>query len=106
MSHSSSPELVVVAGHIGYPWTTEMISVATKYPNIYIDTSGYKASRYPAELVDYMKHHGGKKVLFGSNHPAWPAPDCLEGLSGLGLDNGTEALFLHDNAERVFALGR
>ena len=100
------PELVVVAGHIGYPWTTEMISVATKYPNVYIDTSAYKASRYPAELVDYMKHHGGKKVLFGSNHPAWPAPDCLEGLSGLGLDNGTKALFLHDNAERVFALGR
>jgi uncharacterized protein len=25
------PELVIVAGHIGYPWTQEMIAVATKY---------------------------------------------------------------------------
>ena len=42
------PELVIVGGHIGYPWTAEMISLATKYPNVYIDTSAYKASRYPA----------------------------------------------------------
>ena len=36
------PELVIVGGHIGYPWTAEMISLATKYPNVYIDTSAYK----------------------------------------------------------------
>jgi predicted TIM-barrel fold metal-dependent hydrolase len=37
------PDLVIIAGHIGYPWTTEMISLATKYPNVYIDTSAYAA---------------------------------------------------------------
>ncbi|MFZ2631144.1 MAG: amidohydrolase family protein [Desulfosalsimonadaceae bacterium] len=31
------PELKIVCGHIGYPWTTEMIAVATKHPNVYID---------------------------------------------------------------------
>jgi predicted TIM-barrel fold metal-dependent hydrolase len=41
------PELVIVGGHIGYPWTTEMISLATKYPNVYIDTSAYTVRRYP-----------------------------------------------------------
>ena len=78
------PELVIVAGHIGYPWTAEMISLATKYPNVYIDTSAYKASRYPGELVDYLRGHGRRKVLFGSNHPAWPAADCLAGLDASG----------------------
>ena len=29
------PELRIVCGHIGYPWTTEMIAVATKHPNVY-----------------------------------------------------------------------
>jgi predicted TIM-barrel fold metal-dependent hydrolase len=96
------PELVVVAGHIGYPWTTEMIALATKYPNIYIDTSAYKASRYPAELVDYMRSHGRRKVLFGSNHPAWPAAECLADFEMLELDDETAQMFLHDNAERVF----
>src|SRR5262245_61589830 len=66
------PELVIVGGHIGWPWTAEMIALATKYPNVYIDTSAYRVSRYPRELVDYMRGHGRKKVLFGSNHPFWP----------------------------------
>ena len=38
------PELVIVAGHIGYPWAEEMISLATKYPNVHIDTSAYTSS--------------------------------------------------------------
>lgn len=97
-------ELRIVGGHIGYPWTTEMISLATKYANVYIDTSAYKASRYPRELVEYLRGHGRRKVLFGSNHPAWPAEVCLEGLDALDLDQETLALFLHGNAERVFQL--
>ena len=39
------PELAIVGGHIGYPWTDEMISLATKYPNVYIDTSAYVVER-------------------------------------------------------------
>ena len=98
------PELKIVGGHIGYPWTSEMISLATKYPNVYIDTSAYKVRRYPRELVEYLRGHGRHKVLFGSNHPAWPAAACLEGVDELGLDADTERLFLHANAERVFSL--
>jgi predicted TIM-barrel fold metal-dependent hydrolase len=98
------PELVIVGGHVGFPWTTEMISLATKYPNVYIDTSAYKATRYPPELVAYLRSNGRRKVLFGSNHPAWPARDCLAGLEDLKLDEETTALFLHANAERVFGL--
>lgn len=98
------PELVIVGGHIGYPWTTEMIAMATKYENVYIDTSAYKPKRYPTELVDYMKRHGKKKVLFGSNFPMIMPGACLEELGDLGLDDETTRLFLHDNAARVFDL--
>jgi len=98
------PDLVIVAGHIGWPWTSEMISLATKYPNVYIDTSAYTVKRYPAELVDYLRGHGRRKVLFGSNHPAWPAQQCLADFAALGLEAETAELFLFRNAERVFAL--
>jgi uncharacterized protein len=98
------PELRIVGGHIGYPWTAEMISLATKYPNVYIDTSAYTATRYPTEIVEFLRSHGRRKVMFGSNHPAWPAPECLRGLDQLGLDEEARGLFLHDNAERVFKL--
>ena len=99
------PELTIVGGHIGFPWTTEMISLATKYPNVYIDTSAYKVSRYPRDLVEYLRGHGRRKVLFGSNHPAWPAAACLQDFDALGLDAEVERLFLYENARRVFALG-
>jgi uncharacterized protein len=98
------PELTIVAGHIGHPWTLEMISLATKFPNVYIDTSAYKPKRFPPELVAYMKSGGKKKVLFGSNHPMISPQTCMEQLPLLGLDEETQRLFLHDNAVRVFGL--
>ena len=98
------PELTIVGGHIGYPWTTEMIALATKYPNVYIDTSAYKPSRYPDELVRFMKTHGKKKVLFGSNFPMIQPAQCMAQLESLGLDEEGTALFLRDNALRVFDL--
>jgi predicted TIM-barrel fold metal-dependent hydrolase len=58
---------VIIAGHIGYPWTQEMIALATKYENVYIDTSAYTAKRYPPELVQYIRSHGRRKVMFGTN---------------------------------------
>lgn len=99
------PELTIVGGHIGYPWTTEMIALATKYPNVYIDTSAYKASRFPAELVEYMRGHGKKKVLFGSNFPMIMPAECLAQLDSLGLPDEARELFLGGNAIRVFRLG-
>lgn len=98
------PELRIVGGHVGVPWLAEVISLCTKYPNVFVDTSAYAASRYPAELVAFLKGHGRHKVLFGSNHPFWPATDCLAGLDDLALDETTRRLFLADNARRVFGL--
>jgi len=98
------PELRMVCGHIGYPWTTEMIAVATKHPNVYIDTSAYIARRYPPELVDYLKRHGRRKVLFGTNYPMLTPARCLEGFDELELDEEVKELFLHGNAQQVFKL--
>jgi uncharacterized protein len=99
------PELVIVGGHIGYPWTEEMIAVCRKHPNVHIDTSAYTVARYPRELVDYMRSRSGRhKVLFGTNHPMIAARHALEGLDDLGLDEEARELFLAGNARRVFAL--
>lgn len=98
------PELTIVGGHIGYPWTGEMIALATKYPNVYIDTSAYVPRRYPPELVAFMSKHGRKKVLFGSNFPMLTPGQCLAQVDMLGLDDEARALFLGANAARVFGL--
>lgn len=98
------PELVVVGGHVGFPWIHEVLSLATKYPNFYIDTSAYKLTRLPAELVDYLRGRGRRKVLFGSNFPMLTAGAALEGLDALQLDDETKGLFLQGNAARIFRL--
>lgn len=98
------PELRIVAGHIGAPWTQEMLSLVRKFPNLYIDTSAYKATRYPADFVEFMRGRGARKVLFGSNYPMLTAAACLEGVESLGLGDEARRLFLSDNARRVFKL--
>jgi uncharacterized protein len=97
------PELVIVGGHIGYPWTDEAIAVATKHENVYIDTSAY-TKRFPAALVDYMKGHGRKKILFGTNYPMITPAKALADLSTLNLDDETKALFLGGNCRRIFKI--
>jgi predicted TIM-barrel fold metal-dependent hydrolase len=98
------PDLVIIAGHIGYPWTEEMISLARKYPNVYIDTSAYTARRYPQTLVDYMRGRGRGKVLFGTNYPMLTPERCLEDVDSLELDAEAKEMFLGGNARRIFDL--
>jgi predicted TIM-barrel fold metal-dependent hydrolase len=99
------PELVIVGGHIGYPWTDEMIAVARKHENVYIDTSAYVPKRYPAELIAYMRSRGGRdKVMFGTNYPMIFHQQALDGLDGLDLDEEIKEKFLAGNARRVLQL--
>jgi predicted TIM-barrel fold metal-dependent hydrolase len=98
------PELRIVGGHIGVPWLGEILSLLMKYPNVFIDTSAYKVSRYPRDLVDYMRGNPRHRVLFGSNHPFWPASDCITGLDTLNLGEPAKASFLAGNAQFVFRL--
>jgi uncharacterized protein len=99
------PELVIVGGHIGYPWTEEMIAVARKHENVYIDTSAYVPKRYPAELIAYMQSGSGRrKVMFGTNYPMIFHQPALDGIDALGLDDEVSELFLAGNARRVLQL--
>ena len=98
------PDLVVVGGHVGYPWVDEVISLAMKYPNFYVDTSAYAVHRLPPALVDYLRGHGRRRVLFGTNWPMLSAARCLAQLDSLELEEEARELFLGENAARVFRL--
>lgn len=98
------PELVVIGGHVGFPWIDEVISLAHKYPNFHVDTSAYAVHRLPPDLVDFMRGPGRTRVLFGTNWPMLSASTCLARLDKLGLDDEAKGLFLGGNAERIFGL--
>src|SRR5215204_5537873 len=98
------PDLVIVAGHIGYPWTEEMVALARKYPNVHIDTSAYTARRYPPELVRYLRGDGRRKVMFGTNFPMIAPEHALEGIDDLELEHEVCRRFLGGNARSVFGI--
>jgi predicted TIM-barrel fold metal-dependent hydrolase len=99
------PQLKIVCGHVGHPWTDEMIAVAWKHDNVYIDTSAYSPKYLPAALVRYMRRSdGARKVMFGTNFPQLSWRQCLAAVDSLQLPPKYRELYLYKNAQRVFGL--
>lgn len=98
------PELKIVGGHIGYPWTDEMIGLAWKHENVFIDTSAYLPRYYPPQLLHYLKTYGQDKVLFGTNFPQLSLEKCTTQVKELNLPLDIQAKFLAGNATRIFKL--
>ncbi len=98
------PELVVVGGHVGFPWVDELTSLSIKFPNFHVDTSAYALHRLPPDFVAWMKGVDRQRVMFGTNFPMLSPQQCLQGLGGLGLDAEAQQAFLSGNARRVFNL--
>lgn len=98
------PELKVVAGHVGFPWVSELISLTVKFPNFYVDTSAYAMHRLPPEFVHFMRGIGSSRVMFGTNWPMISPKDCLKSLDVLNLSASQREAFLSGNARRVFGV--
>ncbi|GJN85472.1 hypothetical protein PLIIFM63780_009039 [Purpureocillium lilacinum] len=105
------PDLKIVCGHVGYPWTAEMVAVAWKHANVYIDTSAWSPRYYPQELMAFASTMGRKKVMFGTNFPQLGWKACVDkvykhhgqGVRGT-LRKEVLADFMGGNAKRVFKL--
>ena len=98
------PELRVVAGHIGWPWTDEMIAIAQKHDNVWIDTSAHQPRYYPPSFAHFLRTFGRHKVLWGSDWPILDFPRALAGVDDLGLSDAGRAAFLAGNAIAAFRL--
>jgi hypothetical protein len=99
------PELRIVGGHIGWPWTDEAIAVAWKHQNVWIDTSAHVPKHFPPAFVHFMQTFGKEKCLFASD---WPLLPVARPLGELGqycpMPDDVRRKFLRDNAVRAFKL--
>ena len=98
------PELRIVCGHIGWPWTEEMIAVAWKHRNVWIDTSAHVPKHYPPAFVHFLKTFGKDKVCFATDYPLLQWDRVLPEVDALELPPETRQRFLHDNARKAFKL--
>jgi hypothetical protein len=98
------PDLRIMCGHIGIPWTEEMLGVAFKHQNVWIDTSARVPKHWPEAFVKFMKSWGQDKVCFATDYPLLQWERVLPEVDKLGLPAAVRQKVLHDNAARAFKL--
>ena len=96
------PELTFIASHTGWPWCEEMVAMASKHPNVYIDISSHLPKYLDKSILQFMDTRGQDKVLFGTN--AFGLKRCKQQLMELTLKDDTKRKVLRDNAVRLFKL--
>jgi predicted TIM-barrel fold metal-dependent hydrolase len=96
------PELIFIASHTGWPWCEELIAMAWKHPNVYIDISAHLPKYLHPSLIQFMDTRGQDKVLFGTN--AFGLKRCKQQFLELPLKEETKRKVLRENAIRVFKL--
>ncbi len=98
------PELKIIGAHIGWPWHDEMISLAWKHPNVYMDTSAHLPKHYPPTVVQFLNSFGQDKVMYGSAYPLTSMRRQMKELDEIPLDDTVRRKLLRENATRVWNL--
>ena len=103
------PELVLVANHGGWPWVTEMVAVAWKHSNVYIEV-GAVSPKYigaPGSGWEPLMRYGNTllqdQVLFATDSML-PHKRCVDELKALPLKEEVKEKWLGGNAARILGL--
>jgi predicted TIM-barrel fold metal-dependent hydrolase len=100
----SFPELVIIGCHIGQPWHEEMMILAWKHPNVYVETSARTPKHWPEEFVKFASTYGKDKVLWATDYPLLTFDRTLKELRELGVSDEAYRKIVRDNTIRAFGL--
>jgi predicted TIM-barrel fold metal-dependent hydrolase len=103
------PELKLVANHGGWPWVLEMIAVAWKHPNVYIELGGVSPKYFgtPGSGWEPLMQYGNSllqnQVLFATDSML-PHKRCVDELRALPLKTEVRDKWLGGNAARLLGM--
>ena len=99
------PDLKIVCNHSGYPWVREMMAVAWRHPNVYIEISGAYPKYLDPELVRFINTPIlSDKTLYGSSFFFLDYERCLKEINEIGLHDDVLEKITHTNASRLLGL--
>jgi len=99
------PRLNIVGSHTAWPWTEEMIALAWKHENVYMDISAHQPQYLEPNLVHFMKTRGRNKVLWGTNGPVVPAKEAIQYITTqMGLKENVQDMILRGTAAKLLKL--
>jgi uncharacterized protein len=103
------PDLTVVASHGGWPWVTEMVAVAWKHPNVFIELGGI-SPKYIAKpgsgwepILTYGNSVLQDQILFATDSLI-PYERVFKEIDQLPLKDSVKEKFLCENAMRVLGI--
>jgi predicted TIM-barrel fold metal-dependent hydrolase len=98
------PELVIIGCHLGQPWHEEMMILAWKHPNVYVETSARTPKHWPEPFVKFASTYGQDKVLWATDYPLLTFDRTLKELRELGVSDAAYRKIVRDNTIRAFRL--
>ena len=100
------PDLTIIGCHLGQPWHDEMMTLAWKHPNLYVETSARGPKHWPASFVEFARGWGRDKVIWATDYPLLGFDRTLTELEALGLSEDVFCKVVRDNAVRAFRLDK
>jgi len=104
------PDLKIIAGHAGWPWVNEMVVVAWRHKNIYIELSAFRPKYIPKPgsgfepLLYYGDTTIRDKIVWGSTWillGMFPK-NILEEMKQLPIRKESLNMWLYENAKKLF----
>lgn len=106
------PELTMIAGLGGWPWVPELVGLARRHANLYLDLAAHRPKHIakPGSGFEMLMQFGNTllqdKVLFAS---AWmtlsmPLTRVIEEMLELPLRDSVKKKWMYENAARILGL--
>ena len=106
------PDLRIAAGHGGWPWIPDMVAVAMRQPNVYVDFSAFRPKHLATpgtgwDMLWYsLQRNLQDKVVWGST---WSllgrsVRDAIAEVSSLPLEPNVLDKFVRGNAARLLGI--
>ena len=101
------PHSYFIGAHFGgYSVWDQAEKYLPGHKNLFVDCSSCFFAMRDEEIRHYIRLFGADRVLFGTDYPMWKVKPEVDRLLSLGLsDDEYEAIF-HENAERVYKIGK
>lgn len=98
------PELTIIVSHGGYPWISEMINVAQRNANVYVDLSEYERSPLSEAYIQAANTMITDKVIYASAHPFVDFKTALKTYEDLPFTQEAREAIMYNNAAKILGL--
>jgi predicted TIM-barrel fold metal-dependent hydrolase len=98
------PNLTIVGTHTGWPWVDEMIAVATKWPNVYLNISAWLPKYFGPRLLAVHALQERQPTRRCSARTGCRGTATSMELDRLEIAEDRAAKILRGNAQRIYGI--